>query len=273
MDVRRIFGAALLAIAAAWALDSAPAPPADPSATPAKPLVDRKPKRPLRDVAPAELQEPVGEWQNWRVDGEFVRKWADTGTRPFAGVAQVGGTTSPDGAEEIQIDFPREFHLRNRGGSDKAGLCVFASNEHSAIWQHVWQVQGIFPYMFSRPGGGWPEKLDKVIAELCASKGAPIPEYVQMESADIEPIKLALKTGRLPCTTYNFSPTGRYRGRTFHMVNTVHLTEKWAAVLDNNFPGTIEWMDLDTYRRVYAYGARGWSVVFLAPGPPPPPRN
>ena len=49
--------------------------------------------------------------------------------------ASVNGPVAPDG-EEVQNDLPKEFpHIRNRGGSDGKGLCVFASLNHSAIWQ------------------------------------------------------------------------------------------------------------------------------------------
>jgi hypothetical protein len=41
----------------------------------------------------------------------------------------------------------------------------------------------------------------------------------------------------MPAVTYGYSP--RYGGRVAHMVNLVHLSERWAAILDNNFPGRI----------------------------------
>lgn len=188
--------------------------------------------------------------------------------------AQVGGTTSPDGTEEIACDLDKRFHLRNRGGSDGAGLCVFASLKHSSIWQHVWPTQNIFEWMFSRPGGGYPSKVDKVIAAVCKEQGVPVPPYFQVESRDLEILKLACKTGRMPGVTYNFSPTGRYGGaRIAHMVSLAHASDKWFAVLDNNYPGSFEWMDPATFLRVYAGGGNGWAVVFLNDAPPPPPRN
>lgn len=191
-------------------------------------------------------------------------------------MAAKGGLTSPDGSEEILCDLPQKFHLRNRGGSDGAGLCVFCSLQHSSIWQHQWVTQDIFKWMWKRPGGGWPEKVDKVIAQMAKEQGKPVPAYVQFQDKDIEILKLACKTGRLPAITYNYSPTGNYRGQMIdHMVSLVHATDKWFAVLDNNFPEDIEWMDPGTFKNVYTRMGRrnGWSVVFLDPGPPPPPKN
>jgi hypothetical protein len=191
-----------------------------------------------------------------------------------SGKAQVGGTISPDGTEEINCDLDKRFHLRNRGGSDGAGLCVFASLKHSSIWQHVWQTQMIFEWMFKYPGGGYPAKVDKVIAQICKEKGQPVPPYFQIESRDLTILKLACKTGRMPGITYNFSPTGRYGGSHIsHMVSLVHASDKWFVIIDNNYPGSIEWMDPETFLRVYAGSGNGWAVVFLNDAPPPPPRN
>ena len=81
--------------------------------------------------------------------------------------ATVSGPVAPDGTE-AQCDLPREFHVRNRGGSDGAGLCVFASIKHAAIWQDVGPLKNIFEWMFTRPGGGWPEKVDQVNTQISA---------------------------------------------------------------------------------------------------------
>lgn len=59
-----------------------------------------------------------------------------------------------------------------------------------------------------------------------------------VEGSDLERLKLACRTGRMPGVTYAFSPTGRYGGaRIAHMVNLVHADDQWFAVLDNNYPG------------------------------------
>lgn len=188
--------------------------------------------------------------------------------------SRVGGTVTPDG-KEIQIDLPSRFHLKNRGGSDGAGLCVFASLQHASIWQHVVSTEKIFEFMFSRPGGGWPEKVDRMIEQCCKEKGLAKPSYVQYQGKDLELLKVALKSGRMASITYNYSPTGRYGGaRIAHMVSLVHLDDKWAGILDNNFPGSIEWMDVEkTFPSVWCGRGNGWAVVLLDPGPPPPPRN
>lgn len=189
------------------------------------------------------------------------------------GAATVGGNVAPDGTE-VNCDLPRELHVKNRGGSDGAGLCVFASIKHSAMWQRVPPLEGIFEYMFTRPGGGYPSKVDKVIDALCKSKGMPKPLYLQVEDRDLEILKLACKTGRMPGVTYSFSPSGRYGGqRIAHMVSLVHADDKLFGILDNNFPGTIEWMTPAEFLKTYTGGRNGWSVILLDSGPPPVPFN
>jgi hypothetical protein len=187
--------------------------------------------------------------------------------------ASVGGAVAPDGTE-VFCDLPADLHVRNRGGSDGSGLCVFASLRHSGQWQNDPVFTGLFEWMFHRPGGGYPEKVDRVIEAYCKERSLQRPDYIQLEGDDLGPLRLACSRGLMPGVTYNFSPTGRYGGqRVAHMVSLVHLDDRWAAVLDNNFPGTIEWMDPPTFKQVYTGGRSGWSVILLRDGPPPIPRN
>jgi hypothetical protein len=59
------------------------------------------------------------------------------------------------------------------------------------------------------------------------------------------------------------------------MVNCVHFTDRWAAVLDNNFPHSFEWMSPDELLRRAKLGNPGgyWIVFGLKGGPPPVPVN
>jgi len=179
-----------------------------------------------------------------------------------------GGRHSPDGAEEIQIDLPGSQQMKNTGGKDGAGLCVFTSIEHAGRWQNVESILGLQQKMTREQGGGYPSKVEKMLAKYC--DGA---QYLQYEGSDPALIKLALTTGRMPSVTYGYSP--RYSGKIAHMVNAVHLTEKWAAILDNNFPGDTkyEWMTPAEFKKRWVSGGGGWAVVVIAPPPPPMPYN
>lgn len=188
--------------------------------------------------------------------------------------AKVGGVLAPDGKTALYIDLPASQHLRNKGGTDGAGLCVFTSAEHSMRWAGM-PLDGFRDWMAqNHRGGGWPEKLTSMLRAYCLQKGVSEPDYFQVLDGDLEILKAACKNGRMPCVTYAFSPTGRYRGRIAHMVNIVHCDDNWVCVLDNNFPGVnnYEWMTPAEFRRVFTTGGP-WAVIFLHHGPPPPPRN
>lgn len=192
--------------------------------------------------------------------------------------AKVGGDAAPDGSE-VQVDMPQELRMHNTGGLGRggpgtgAGLCVFTSINHAALWQDVDVLKDLQKWMTTRPGGGYPEKVDAMIKKKCQEAGVPVPLYVQVEGSDLEPIKLALKTGRMVSNTYGFSPSGRYGGRRIaHMVNTVHGRAGYYGILDNNYPEQLEWLSEDEYRRAYTTDG-GWCVILLDPGPPPVPHN
>jgi len=58
------------------------------------------------------------------------------------------------------------------------------------------------------------------------------------------------------------------------MVSLAAAGEKWWAVLDNNYPGSFEWMTRDDFLKSYTDGAgKGWAIIPLTPGPPPVPRS
>jgi len=202
-----------------------------------------------------------------------VRPW---GPRAYAPVgANVGGPVSPDGVV-IQLDLPGDQHLRNKGGSDGAGLCVFTSIDHSARWQNVPALIGFRDWMTRYPGGGYPQKVDQMIAKICTEKGVPKPEYLQVEGADISILVAACKAGLMPAITYGISPTGRYGGSKIpHMVTLVHADGERFVVLDNNYPGPekLEWMSAAEFKRSYTISGGGWAVILLPPGPPPVPCN
>jgi len=148
------------------------------------------------------------------------------------------------------------FTVGGGGPGTGAGLCVFTSIEHSGRYQNEPSLIGFQKKLTHEPGGGYPDKVDAMLA-----KYAPNVVYVQYTGKDVSLLKLAMKTGRMVSVTYGYSP--RYGGPIAHMVNLVHLTDKWAAVLDNNFPGEDqhEWMAPDEFvfsvpegRRIVAPG-------------------
>lgn len=178
------------------------------------------------------------------------------------------GVTSPDGVTAA-VDMPHELRKRNISARG-LGCCVFRSGEHSADYQNVPQLDNWAEWMVENgiAGGGYPQKFDSLAARISKDRGMSVPEYVQSTDGDPAILELALRTGRMPCVTYD----GRddfYRGRIAHMVNLVHLDAQRAAILDNNRPGVYVWMTRDEFLNRWRGTGGGWAVVLLAPPPPP----
>lgn len=187
--------------------------------------------------------------------------------------AFIGGNVHSDGTE-IACDIPEELHRKNIA-SRGLGCCVFRSIDHAANWQNVPCLDRFPEWMVKKgiEGGGYPSKVDNLIPKIAADRGMPIPEYIQVQGLDLQVLKKACETGRMPCVTYSISPTGRYGGqRIAHMVNLVHADDKHFVVLDNNYIGSnaYEWMSPQEFERTYA---PGWAVILLSHSPPPAPKN
>lgn len=192
--------------------------------------------------------------------------------------AKIGGKTSPEGAE-IQVDLPAEFHRKNISSRGQ-GCCTQTSVHHSALWQNVPQLQEFATWVQTKglPGGSYPGEMKKRITAICKDRGMPEPTYLQLEGGKevLEILRAALQSGRMPAVTYSFSPSGRYnRQKISHMVTLVHLDDKSACILDNNYIGVdaYEWITVDEFLRTFTGGRSGWAVILLDAGPPPFPWN
>jgi hypothetical protein len=186
------------------------------------------------------------------------------------GAPTVGGPTAPDGKTEVTCDLPVSERTKNVGGRDGAGLCVFTSIGHSARWQHEPLLENFQKQMRAEPGGGYPEKVDAMIAKY--GKGAA---YIQYEGKDPRILRLALESGRMPCVTYNGHCPHYGNVSIAHMVNLVYLDDGWACILDNNFiaEDDLVWMPRGDFLQRWYGGQNGWAVILLAPPPPPVPYN
>ncbi len=193
--------------------------------------------------------------------------------------ARVAGKQLEDGTE-VDCDYPDELQFPNAGGSDGSGLCVFNATTWAAQYAgHLYlgdPQKGLFTWMRSRPGGGYPSKLAAMIREFCTSQGITEPPYVQIEDDDLDKVERLVKGNHLVGVTYCRSPTGRYNGkRIAHMLVCVAARagpRKLWAIIDNNYKG-VEWMSEEDFRVSYTGFGGGWTVAFKRPGPPLPPRN
>lgn len=205
---------------------------------------------------------------------------------PFGAFSPTKDPVSPAGVRAA-VDLPPELHMRNTGGSDGAGLCVFTAAELAeSRWAGGGSLAGFQRWMTRRPGGGWPEKLAAMIREYCRETGRPVPRYVQHTGGDPAFLDLAVRTRRMAAVTYA-GADDFYGGTIAHMVDLAHLDGETGAVIDNNRAGSFvwagrtqivnRWKGLDDAGRPLRVWTRrgpvpvggGWAVVFL--GPPPPP--
>jgi hypothetical protein len=185
---------------------------------------------------------------------------------PVEAAPTLGGAVSPDGKTTVQIDLPKALRHHNTTGVDGYGLCVFWSITHAARWQQEGPLLDFAVLMEKERGGGWPEKVDKMIAKYAATV-----DYLQYIGRDAIVLTASLKSNRLPSVTY----CGRdphYRGTIAHMVNLVHLDDQWACILDNNYIGEndLVWMTPSEFFERWRGKGSGWAVVLLKEPPDPP---
>lgn len=188
--------------------------------------------------------------------------------------------------ESITCDLPGSQHIRNigskvptidrRGHKEYAGMCVFSSIEMAALYAGLEQMRGFRDWVASKyEGGGWPDKVDEVLAAYFAEKKIEPIKYIQYEGTSPETVlDLCEKTGRMASMAYGYSP--RYGTSIQHMVNCVMLRNDYGVVLDNNFPGenAYEWVPRpELLRRTIYPNKTAWVHVWCPPGPPPSPRN
>lgn len=190
-------------------------------------------------------------------------------SRPTGNQEVVTTTPVLDGVT-AQVPIPAEFHLRNEGGRDEAGLCVITSNTSNGWYQDVPEfvdakTSKVWRLAKQKDGGYYPAKLKDLFDEAGVKTA-----WIQAEgsAAELIPvIKHYLDLGIPVSTTMAFSQ--RYisseipDGMIHHMIQTVHVGAGLACIIDNNFPGTYLWVTEAEYARRLVDGQAGWIVVLL----------
>lgn len=174
----------------------------------------------------------------------------------------------PVSKREVQCDLPAARHLKNKTSPRGEGCCTYASADMAADYHNFKPMIGV---LNDRLGGGTPSTMDAAFRR----RAPGFKEYVQATSTETEKIlDWAMQTNRIACVTYGYGE--RYGSRIAHMVNLLHLDPPGpgarACILDNNFPGTWEWMSRDEFFRRHRSGM-AWAMVYLLPPPPPVPTN
>lgn len=231
-----------------------------------KPAPDESSKRkPL-------LRRPLLPWRN---PGDYTAEAAPVLDHP-----DFENHNSPAG-EEPAVDFPEKEWIKNIGSEkgSHAGMCVFSAFEMMMLWHGVEEFRGFRNWCaHNYEGGGYPEKLDKLVTEYCRIKGLEKPLLIQYVGDKPGFLEQGLNNGWMPCCTLSHS--SRYGPKPIsHMVNCVQLSDKNGAIMDNNFKdfewwtskeaclAALKYTDPNNHRQVY------WGVVVVAPGPPPAPKG
>jgi len=167
----------------------------------------------------------------------------------------------PKTGQRVAIRVDPQIRQKNTGGSDGAGLCVIASATTAGRHEGVPGIDRLWEEAKKRPGGYYPEKLEKLVTEVLP--GEKFGSYVGRDTKVVENL---IRQGHVVGTTTN---TGSIYGgqRIHHMVDTVHLDGTSAAIVDNNKPEVEIWTDRSTYDERFVDGDEGWAFVWARARP------
>jgi len=172
---------------------------------------------------------------------------------------------------DVDCDLPKVLRVRNTVGTDGLGLCVWASTEMMARYLGCRELVGVFRQMQGEPGGGWPERVDRVMKQR--APGIKYRQFLGNANDGLAFIQAGINSRRPVCVTYGYGEL--YNMQTIaHMVMCVGMNRRWTAILDNNDPEHIWWMETGEFakRFVHPHG-QGWAWYVMTPPPPPVPRN
>lgn len=248
----------------------------EPTASPTYASAD--PARPYKWLGPGSESRIVPGKQPLRFVREFKRE-PIAGGRILVGYHAIyedstisNEPVDPQTGERIVADIDFDSHMKNKGGTDGAGLCVPTSVNMAAFRQAVSECYDLQAYCTKFPGGSYPQKFDDTIRRKTNGK---FKEYLNVTGREQcrELCRVALASGRAVGTTYGYSPRPEYRGEAIaHMVTLVHLKGGRAAILDNNFPGTYEWMSEEEFWRRQEMMGGPWVLALTGGSLPPPAR-
>lgn len=159
-----------------------------------------------------------------------------------------------------------KFHIRNEGGSDGAGLCVYASVVMAGATQGVadlatLKASALWRHAKSRPGGSYPEKLARDLNAVY-----PFEKYgekwQQYTGTDFEVLEKWSKEGRTVASTMNTGGLYNYQP-IHHMIDVIGFKRGgYAGVVDNNEPYIRRWMPAKEFERRAIDGGTAWFFIW-----------
>lgn len=174
---------------------------------------------------------------------------------PFAGCDDVfnQGLFTPAVVKERPIvNPPVKDRQKNWLGNKREGSCVWASTITLLRWQGRYATAEKIRKKYGN--GEWPEdwmaKMEK--------EGL---RYSSITNGDVSFLETACRTRRGAAVTIMGGA---------HMVNLVHLDDKWACLIDNNDPGNYKWVPRASFIAEWQ-ASYGWALtVVYTPAAPLP---
>ena len=175
---------------------------------------------------------------------------------------EVVTTTPVYRGETASAPIAEKSHIRNEGGSDGAGLCVYSSVIIAGAYQGVADLDRLkqsqlWRYVKTRPGGSYPEKLARDLNAVypLEQTGERWSQYTGTDTSVIEKLSRA---GFPVCSTMDTGALYDYQ-KIHHMITLAHYRKDgWACVVDNNNPGKFHWMPAQEYDRRAFDGGTLW---------------
>ena len=179
---------------------------------------------------------------------------------------------------EVIVDIPDEDCQPNAAGipgpgeKEGSGLCVWATLQMAARWQGIRELDDLFEYMKTQTGGGWPERVERILKER-----APGLDFSQYEGDNPVPfIEAALRTGRPVCSTYGYGElylnSAGQMTQISHWILIVGLNGEWGQIKDNNDAFHVTWIKrTELIKRIKYPKGKAWLAVLMPPPPPPIP--
>jgi len=152
------------------------------------------------------------------------------------------------------VNLPKSLRQQNWLGSANEGSCVYATMVMALRWQGRHDLAA---KMKGYGNGSWSERLTADFTR----EGI---RFAETETGDVKFLEWACRTRRGCGITWGYN--GRASG---HMLLLVHLDDKYAAILDNNFPTKITWYKREALLNFWKSGS-GWAVT-PSVGPPAAP--
>ena len=174
---------------------------------------------------------------------------------------------APDGTEPL-VDYPPELWFKNIGSKkDGSGMCVFTAFEFMCLWSGLEEFHGFRDWCAERyPGGGYPEKLSKLVDAYARAHNIQDVVLAQYEGSDLTWLEKCLHNGWMPCVTLYHSGRKEYPRLIYHMTCCPHLDGARGAIQDNNFKDYEWFQSRDAFARAISLDGKYWGVAIVSVG-------